>query len=387
MARSGGRRNNDDGATDGRERREATLRSHLFTVRVWKEEAADGSEYRGSVREVASGAFRNFRDWSDLPTFMIERVEEYEPGTDSASAKEARMIAVMGAAGNVGSKVTDLLLRRSEEVRVFEHERKLEEFRERGAERVRGDATNVDDLRALFEDAVAALVLLPENLADPQFVTTRSEMSRAIADAVRESQVSHVVALSAAGADQEDVVGPPAGLREYEDRLFDLEDVNVLVLRSAFYMDYLLANLPLIQSQKINGSAIRGDLRFPMVATRDVAHEAAERLASRDFERHRVKLLLGPEDVSMREATRAMGSLLGLPELPYVEFPPADMRGALLAAGMSEEAASLLVDMQLALNEGRPFGEMRRTSEATTPTRLEEYLKHALGSSNAGGLR
>lgn len=61
------------------ERRAAGPRSHLFTVRLWKEEAADGSEYRGSVRDVISGAFRSFRDWSDLTAFMIERVEEDRP--------------------------------------------------------------------------------------------------------------------------------------------------------------------------------------------------------------------------------------------------------------------------------------------------------------------
>ena len=115
-----------------------------------------------------------------------------------------------------------------------------------------------------------------------------------------------------------------------------------------------------------------------MIATQDVGRAAAERLVRRDFTGHQVKMLLGPEDVSMREATRAMGSLLGLPELPYVEFPPADMKGALLAAGMSEEAASLIVDMQLALNEGRPFDDVQRTAKATTPTRLKEYLKNAL---------
>jgi uncharacterized protein YbjT (DUF2867 family) len=288
------------------------------------------------------------------------------------------VIAVMGAAGNVGSKVTDLLLRQNEEVRVFEHERKLEEFRERGAEVVTGDATNVEDLGSLFKDAVAALVLLPENLADPQFVATRSTISRALATALRERPVGHVVALSAVGVDQENVAGPPAGLHEYEQRLFELEDVNVLVLRSALYMDYLLASLPLIQSQKINGSAIKGDLKLPMIATQDVASEAARRLVRRDFTGHQDKMLLGPEDVSMREATRAMGSLLSVPELPYIEFPPPDMKGALLAAGISEEAASLLVDMQLALNEGRPFDGVQRTAEATTPTRLEEYLKNAL---------
>ncbi len=295
------------------------------------------------------------------------------------------MIAVMGAAGNVGSKVTDLLLRQNEEVRVFEHERKLEEFRERGAEVVTGDATNVEDLGSLFKDAAAALVLLPENLADPQFVATRSKMSRAIADALRVTRVSHVVALSAVGVDQENVAGPPAGLREYEQRLFELDDINVLVLRSAFYMDYLLANLPLIQSQQINGSAIEGDLKFPMIATQDVAREAAERLVRRDFTGHQAKLLVGPEDVSMREATGMIGSLLGLPSLQYVEFSPEGVKDALMGAGMSEEAASLIVDMQLAINEGRPFDGVRRTPESTTPTRLEEFLENALSGDGRGG--
>jgi hypothetical protein len=61
-----------------------------------------------------------------------------------------------------------------------------------------------------------------------------------------------------------------------------------------------------------------------------------------------------------------------------------------MGAGMSGEAASLLVDMQLALNEGRPFGGVRRTAEATTATRLEEYLKSALGDvplAGVGGLQ
>lgn len=63
-----------------RERRAVGPRSHLFAVRLWKGEVADGLEYRGSVQDVISGAFRNFRDWPDLAAFMIERVEENEPG-------------------------------------------------------------------------------------------------------------------------------------------------------------------------------------------------------------------------------------------------------------------------------------------------------------------
>jgi hypothetical protein len=71
---------NDERVAGDRERRAARPRSHLFAVRLWKEQVAGGSEYRGSVRDVVSGAFRGFRNWSDLAAFMIERVEEDEPG-------------------------------------------------------------------------------------------------------------------------------------------------------------------------------------------------------------------------------------------------------------------------------------------------------------------
>jgi uncharacterized protein YbjT (DUF2867 family) len=288
------------------------------------------------------------------------------------------MIAVMGAAGNVGGKVADLLLGQGREVRVLEHTRGLDDARGRGADVVAGDAVNVEDLRALFDHADAAFVLLPENPSDPQFVATRSRISRALAQALRERPVRHVVALSAVGADRADAAGPPAGLHEYEQRLAELEDVHLLVLRPTSYMEYLLGSLPLIRSRRINGSAIEGDLRFPMIATQDVAREAAERLVRRDFSGHEQKLLLGPEDVSMKQATLALGRRLGIPDLPYVRFEPAEMKGALIAAGMSGEVAGLLVDMQLALNEGRFFDGVERTAETTTPTRLEEFLLGAL---------
>ena len=50
---------NDEWATGVRARGSARPRSHLFAVRLWTEELAGGSEYRGSAREVVSGAFRS----------------------------------------------------------------------------------------------------------------------------------------------------------------------------------------------------------------------------------------------------------------------------------------------------------------------------------------
>ena len=238
-----------------------------------------------------------------------------------------------------------------------------------------GDQTDPGDLGVLLKDAEAALVVLPDVVTDPEFTATRSRMSRAVADALAASGVGHVVALSTVAAGQPGATGPAAGLRELEERLSGLGDRNLLVLRSPFYMENLLAGLPLIQAKGINASAIDGDLELPMIATRDVAAEAAERLARRDFSGHQVKLLVGPEDVSLRAATRALGERLGRPELPYVQFPPDGLRDALLGAGMSEEGASAMVELQLGLNRHGSFEAVRRAADATASTRLEEFLQ------------
>ncbi|HYT81353.1 MAG TPA: hypothetical protein VEQ37_19300 [Actinomycetota bacterium] len=96
-------------------------------------------------------------------------------------------------------------------------------------------------------------------------------------------------------------------------------------------------------------------------------------LFSRDFTGHTGETFLGPEDVSMNEATRALGVALGIPDLPYVEFPPEGVKAALQSIGMSEEFASLLVESQIAINDGRILGGVG-VQKGTTPTRLEEFL-------------
>ena len=68
----------DDRAAEDGQDRAARPRSRLFAVRLWTEEVAGGSEYRGSVRDVVGGARRGFRDWSDLTAFLIARMEEME---------------------------------------------------------------------------------------------------------------------------------------------------------------------------------------------------------------------------------------------------------------------------------------------------------------------
>jgi uncharacterized protein YbjT (DUF2867 family) len=289
------------------------------------------------------------------------------------------MIAVMGASGNVGSKTADRLLREGNQVRVFGRSpERLEPLRELGAEVIVGDALNTEDLQVLFRDADAALVVLPDNVADPHYASNRSRMSRAIVEALSDQRVGHVVMASSLGAERDRGVGPVNTLHELEELLFGLADTNVLSNRAALHMEQnFLPAIPVIQNQGINATAFRADLRMPLIATVDIADRAALHLASRDFSGHGVETVLGPEDLTMDEATQAVAEALGVSGVRYLQLPPEDTRGALQNAGMSEAFATLLVEMQVTANEGL-FDTVVRTPEATTPTTIRDFLQETI---------
>ena len=61
------------------EEKERYPRSHLFTVRLWSEALGDGrAEWRGQVRNVASGETRYFRDWPTLAALFLEMLSGFD---------------------------------------------------------------------------------------------------------------------------------------------------------------------------------------------------------------------------------------------------------------------------------------------------------------------
>ncbi len=276
------------------------------------------------------------------------------------------MIAVMGASGNVGSKTADRLLQDGQDVRVFGRSaERLEPLRQSGAEVIVGDAINPDDLQGLFRGAEGALVVLPDNVADTDYVSNRSKMSKAIVQALADQRVRHVVMASS---------------HELEDLLFSLEGADVISNRAALHMEQnLLPAIALIQTQRINATALRRDVKLPMIATVDIAARAASHLVRRDFSGREVETVLGPEELTMDEATQAIADVLGVTEVRYIELAPQDARAALQGAGMSEAFASLLVEAQVTINHGL-FDGVVRTPESTTPTTIHDFLTAAMTS-------
>jgi len=67
-------------------------RSHLFTVRVWREDMGEGQwEWRGKVQHVGSGEAFYFREWQVLITRFRAWLQGDIPTIeDEGSVEEAR---------------------------------------------------------------------------------------------------------------------------------------------------------------------------------------------------------------------------------------------------------------------------------------------------------
>jgi uncharacterized protein YbjT (DUF2867 family) len=291
------------------------------------------------------------------------------------------MITVMGASGHVGGRTADLLLDAGEKVRALGRSAdKLARLAGRGATVLTGDAGDALFLTAALRGADAAFLLLPPDVRAADYRRQQDEHGEAMVAAIRDSGLSHVVFLSSLGADVVEGTGPIAGLHAQEQRLRRLPAVNALILRPAYFFENFFDTLGLVKHQGINGGPIAPDLSFPMIATRDIADVAARALRQRDWRGVVVRELLGQRDLTFAEATRIIGSRIGQPALPYVQFPYADFTASLVRMGVSPNVAGLYAEMARAVNEGRVKSREGRRPENTTATRFEAFadtLAHA----------
>ena len=284
------------------------------------------------------------------------------------------MIAITGATGNIGSKITTDILSKGQRVRCIA--RTADNLKNLAAKGAEIEALSLEDTAALssaLKGVDAIFAMIPPNYQASDFRAFQNAIGTSIAAAVESSKVKFVVNLSSQGAHIPDKTGPIKGLRDQEERLNTMKAVNILHLRPTYFMENLFTNIDMIKEMDIMGSAIRGDMKIPMIATRDIAVYAAERLFKKDFTGITVKDLLGQRDLSMNEAAEIIGKNIGKPGLKYVQFSYADTEKALVDMGFSTDVARLFIEMTKAFNEG--LINTPRTRENTTDTPFEEFAE------------
>jgi uncharacterized protein YbjT (DUF2867 family) len=285
------------------------------------------------------------------------------------------MFVVTGASGNTGSVVANSLLEQGKKVRVIgRHAERLQPLVARGAEPFIADVTDAEALTRGFNGAEGVYVMIPPNAQSQDFRADQRAISEAIGGALEKAGVKHAVSLSSVGADKPDKTGPVVGLHEFENRLNRIAGLNILHLRAGYFMENTLGQAGAIQAFGKTAGPLRGDLKLPLIAARDIGAAAATELLNRDFSGHQTRELLGQRDVDMNEATTIIGKAIQKLDLQYVQLPNEQILPVFIQMGMSSNMGELILEMAEALNSGYMRALEPRSARNTTPTSFETFV-------------
>ncbi len=287
------------------------------------------------------------------------------------------MYLITGATGNVGSKVTRELLSKGKKVRIVgRHGMKMKDLVNLGAEPLIGDLSNPRFVNKIFQEISAAFLIMPPNNLSDDIRKYRQEIAHHYVEAVRHNGIKYVVLMSSIGAHIRNGCGIVDGLADMEVAFSALKDVNVLNLRAGYFMENLYFELIRIKNSGIIGSTIGGDVKIPVIASKDVAEVVTKRLLALDFKGNSIEYVLGPKDISFKEIAEITGSAIGRPELKYSRLSPQEYKKWMVMSGfVSENVADAFIKMEETFNSGWAFVAHTRTRENSTPTTFNEFVK------------
>lgn len=285
------------------------------------------------------------------------------------------MFVITGATGNIGKRLSEILLKKGQKVRaIARSQERLKLLADQGAETRVGSLEDSEFLMHALRGATAAFVLIPPNYETDNMPQFQERTGISIAQAILNSGVKQIANLSSMGAEQTERTGPILGLHFQEERLDAIPGLNVLHLRPCSFMENQFFQIPLIKSMGICGSSLKGDMPIPQIATRDIAEFAADKILSGISGKSAIELV-GPQDLSMNEATSILGNAIGKSDLRYVQFSYEDAEKGIIASGLTPTTAQLLVEMEKAMNDGILGKPIPNVERIRTKTNFKEFAK------------
>ncbi len=279
--------------------------------------------------------------------------------------------------GNIGRTLTSLLLDAGLDLRLLVRDRtKVEDFASRGAEVCEGSLDDEDFVGEATEGAEQLFWVTPPDLTAEDYRERQNEFGRVAAAAVSRQAIGRVIHLSSLGAQEGQGNGPIGGLHDNEARLEAVAD-HLLHLRPAFFMENLLALVPMIATQKTILQPMPADHPLAMVATRDIARVAADEILDPTWTGHRIRGVHGPGDFTWTEVAEVVSRVMG-EEVTYVPVPGDAVRQALAAVEIPSSTAALYVEMLEGFGSGRIRSAEPRDQMTTTPTSLETFVSDTL---------
>ena len=284
---------------------------------------------------------------------------------------------ITGSIGNIGKPVVQKLKQAGHEVTVItSNADRVKEIESIGAKAVVGSVEDGAFLKKAFASADAAYLMIPPNWKlNVGWLEYQKKVTHYYIEAIKANHIRSVVLLSSVGAHLRKGAGPVDGLGYAEEKLSELKDVNVLMLRPSYFFYNLLGMVPMIKDMNIMGANFgSGEEKLVLTDTGDIADEVAEALLTLKFKGHTVRCIASDER-GTKEVAEILGKAVGKPGTPWIEFKDADALKGMLGNGLPQTIAEGYVELGVSMREGKMQGEYWKNRPALGKVKLEEFAK------------
>ncbi|MBX5166805.1 MULTISPECIES: NmrA family NAD(P)-binding protein [unclassified Rhizobium] len=286
-------------------------------------------------------------------------------------------IAVVGATGRIGARLTENLLAKGHSVKALSRGGPaLDALAAKGAEPFIGSFDNGDgEVGRFFEDADAAFLMVKTLWAAEDFHGHYPTVALRFFDALQDSPVKLAVSLTAMGSEVSGNTGHFQGFHILDQILNRLRGINVVHLQGGWFMEDLSRWADAIAQYDRIGFMLAPDVKAPWVSIQDIAGFAAKEFDT-PTDQHRSVKQLGI-NYTLTEIAAMIGQALGR----EVDYRFVDLSDREVEAVFRERFGTLdrwVYDKNTAaaLNDGRvKFREDR----PALPTTMEHFVKDTLG--------
>jgi uncharacterized protein YbjT (DUF2867 family) len=282
-------------------------------------------------------------------------------------------IAVVGATGRIGAKLTRALLSAGHQVKALSRGGPaLDALVKLGAEPCLGSFdTGAGEFDKFFGDADAAFLMVKTDWNNIH--GHYPAVAQRFVDALRKSQVRLAVSLTAMGSEVAGSTGHFESFYKLDQALNQLSDIDLVHLRAGWFMENMLFFTGAVARHGRIAWSLDSGVKLPWVATHDIAELAAKELTNPAGE-HRVIREVGSEDLTMPEVAAMISTEIGRPvAYRFVDRKRKDLEAEYLKRFGTPD--TWLDDSQTldALNDGRV---RFHGSRSPLPTTMEKFIRN-----------
>ena len=282
-------------------------------------------------------------------------------------------ITLTGSLGNISKPLAKKLIGAGHQVTLISSNgSKIDAIKALGATPAIGSVNDVEFVAEAFSGADVVYTMVPDNHGAANYREYIAGIGHVYAEAIKISGVKRVVNLSSIGAHLPSGTGPIAGLHDVENTFAGLDGVAVKHLRAAYFYFNFYGNVDMIKNAGIIGSNYSADTKIVLVHPNDIADAAAEEL-QQDITGKSIRYVSSDERTAGSVA-KILGSAIGKPGLPWVEFSDEEEYNGLVQAGLPEEIASVYTEMGASTRSGKLYEHYFANRPAQLgKTKLEDF--------------